>query len=149
MTGYDSPILTLLYDGLCPVCSREIALLRRLDRHRRLAFEDIAADAFDPSRYGLTMDEVIGSMHARRSDGTIVTGMEVFRLAYDAVGMGWMLAPTAWPLLRPIADAGYRLFARIRPRLSSLDATCDDGRCAVTPPARRSSSTAPAPDPGR
>ena len=29
-------------------------------------------------------------------------GMAVFRLAYRAVGLGWLVAPTGWPLLRPL-----------------------------------------------
>lgn len=126
--------LKLLYDGMCPICSREVALLRRLDRRRlRLAFEDIAAEHFAPERYGLTMRQVIGSMHAIRSDGSVISGMQVFREAYAAVGLGWLLAPTRWPVLRTIADVLYRMFARIRPRLSRLGSTrCDSGRCAVS-----------------
>ena len=139
--------IRLLFDGLCPVCAREMRLLERLDRRGRLEFEDIADASFDPSRYGLEMDQVVGSMHAVLPDGSIVVGVEVFRRAYDAVGLGWLLAPTRWPLVRPLADLAYRAFAKIRPRLSRFDpADCDGGRCAVTPRETRSSrSTAVAP----
>lgn len=125
--------IKLLYDGKCPVCSREIAMLRRLDRGRGvIAFEDIAEPGYSPERYGLSMPDVIGSMHAVRAEGTIVRGMAVFREAYAAVGLGWLVAPTGWPLLRPVCDLMYRAFARIRPRLSSFDSTkCATDRCAV------------------
>jgi DCC1-like thiol-disulfide oxidoreductase len=36
------PALTILYDGACPLCIREIALMQRLDRHKRIAFVDVA-----------------------------------------------------------------------------------------------------------
>ncbi|MFO0873530.1 MAG: DUF393 domain-containing protein [Phycisphaerales bacterium] len=135
-----APDITLLFDGLCPVCAREIALLRRLDGRRRrladsaesncrLAFVDITDPSFDPARHGLTMPQVIGAMHGILPDGSVVVGVEVFRRAYRAVGLGWLLAWTNWPLLRPLANAGYRLFARVRPRLSRF--TCEGDRCAA------------------
>jgi predicted DCC family thiol-disulfide oxidoreductase YuxK len=33
--------LTLLYDGACPLCLREVKFLKRRDLHGRLAFVDI------------------------------------------------------------------------------------------------------------
>lgn len=89
---------------------------------------DITAPGFDPARYGATMDELMGQVHAVAPDGSMVTGMEVFRRAYRAIGLGWLLAPTGWPVLRPIADRLYRWFARVRPRLQRRD-SCPDGRC--------------------
>ena len=128
------PSITLFYDGLCPVCAREIRFMRRLDRSRgRVGFEDIASATFIPGRYGLTMSDVIGSMHAVRDDGSIIKGMQVFREAYAALGWGWVVAPTGWPLMRPIFDALYRIFAEIRPRLSKLGncaLRCENGRCS-------------------
>jgi predicted DCC family thiol-disulfide oxidoreductase YuxK len=127
-----APIITLLYDGLCPLCSREVRLLRRLDRGRgRIGFEDITLASFAPELRGLTMEQVIGSMHAVRADGSIVRGMQVFREAYAAVKspLGWLLAPTGWPVLRPVFDSLYRAFARLRRRCSPFKPECEDGRC--------------------
>lgn len=110
----DGP-LTLLYDGACPLCRREMAYLRKLDRGRgRVDGVDISAAGFDPSRYGLTHDEVNGRIYAQRADGTMVSGVEVFRQAYARVGRGWMLKWTAWPGARPVVDAAYRWFAHNR-----------------------------------
>ena len=36
--------LTVWYDGACPLCTREIALMRRLDRARRIEFVDVSDD---------------------------------------------------------------------------------------------------------
>jgi hypothetical protein len=38
--------------------------------------------------------------------------MEVLRRAYDAIGLGWWLAPTKWPILRFASDASYAWIAR-------------------------------------
>ncbi len=127
----------LLYDGECPLCMREVAGLRRLDRGRgRLALEDIAAPDFDPSRYGLDQARVMARIHGILPDGRVVEGMEVFRRAYGAVGLGWLLAPSRWPGLRRLFDAAYRFFARNRLRWTGRQnaVACSSERCAT--PAR-------------
>lgn len=111
--------ITLLYDGACPLCSREMAWLARLDRGRgRLAFEDISTPGFAPTRFGKTAAELDARIHGVLPDGSLLEGMDVFRCAYRAAGRGWLLAPTGWPLLRPLFDRFYRWFARNRHRLT-------------------------------
>ncbi len=125
-----APTLTLLFDGLCPLCTREMRFMRRFDRHGRLVFLDIAAADFDPSRFGLTLPQTMAAMHGVLPDGTVIVGVEVFRRAYSAIGLGWLIGWTRWPIIRPIADCAYRAFARVRPRFSKLE--CDEGgRCGV------------------
>ena len=60
--------------------------------------------------------------------------MEVFRAAYEAVGFGWLAAPTGWTGLRPMFDYGYKLFARNRLRLGGLLVPCGCGRHGGTDP---------------
>jgi predicted DCC family thiol-disulfide oxidoreductase YuxK len=123
---------TILVDGECPLCAKEAALMRRLDKGRgRLAIVDIAAADFDAGRYGTTFDAVMGEIHGVTIDGRLVKGVEVFRRAYAAVGWGWMLAPTAWPGLRWVSDAVYRWFAKNRLRLTGRRGACEGGRCRV------------------
>ncbi len=118
----------MLIDGDCPLCRREAALLRRLDRGRgRLVLVDITGPAFQPAVYGRTMAELMGEIHGVRADGTLATGMEVFRRAYSGVGYGWLLAPTGWPGFRRLFDACYHWFARNRLRLTGR--SCGTARC--------------------
>ena len=77
---------------------------------------------FDPASYGTTLDALNAEIHAVRSDGTLIHGLRVLRLAYDEVGLGWVLRPTGFGPLRGLSDAGYRLFARHRQRISRLAA---------------------------
>ncbi|MDX2148607.1 MAG: DUF393 domain-containing protein [Planctomycetota bacterium] len=130
-SGVSSADFTILIDGACPLCRHEANMMRRLDRGRgRLALVDIATPDFDASRYGTTFDAVMGSIHGVTSDGRLVTGMDVFRRAYAAVGVPWLLGWTAWPLIRPIADRAYRWFAKHRLRLTGRHG-CETGRCAI------------------
>ena len=42
-----APDLTLLFDGGCPLCVREVRFLQRRDRQGRLAFVDIDASDYE------------------------------------------------------------------------------------------------------
>lgn len=118
--------LTLLYDAQCPVCSLEMDHLRERCRDGRLVFEDISQPGFDAARFGLTYEAVDAEIHGVRPDGSVIRGVEVLRLAYAAAGLGWVMRPTGWAPLRPAFDAGYRVFARHRRRISALAAPLID-----------------------
>lgn len=136
--------IRVLFDGECPLCKREITLLERLDRGRGcIGFEDISKAGFDPTAYGLDAEQVMARIHAVLPDGSLVEGLEVFRRAYAAVGLGWLLAPTRWPLLRDVAEAGYRIFARNRLRWTGRANACESGHCTRSHsprPARKASA---------
>ena len=118
--------LTLFYDGGCAVCSLEMDHLRARCRDGRLVFVDIAAPGFDPAVAGTTHAALDAEIHGLAADGTLLRGVEVLRLAYEAAGLGIVLRPTAWAPLAPLADAGYRLFARHRRRISRVAAPLID-----------------------
>ena len=120
----------VFFDGDCPLCMREIDLLRFLDRKRgHLKFTDIAAPDFDPEgQTGLTMDQLMAEIYGRMPDGELVTGMEVFRQLYGAVGLGPLFAPTKWPVLKPVFDSLYSAFAKNRLKLTGR---CTDDGCSV------------------
>ncbi|HYF16213.1 MAG TPA: DUF393 domain-containing protein [Phycisphaerales bacterium] len=122
--------IRILLDGQCAACRREGRFIQRLDRGRGLvAIEDIARPGFDPARYGLSWPQVAGSIHAILPGGSVINGMEVFRRVYGAVGRGWMLGWTAWPVLRPFVDRSYAWFARNRVRW--FGGCRPDGTCVV------------------
>jgi predicted DCC family thiol-disulfide oxidoreductase YuxK len=132
LTGSATGTLTIYYDARCPLCAREIAMLRRLDKGRgRLTGTDIADPAFNPASLGRSREQLMARIHATAPDGTMIEGMAVFREAYRAIGRGWLLAPTGWPALRPAFDALYRMFAKHRVRIGHLfgRTDCDTGAC--------------------
>lgn len=118
--------LTLFYDAACPVCSLEMDHLRSRNEAGRLIFVDISASGFDAVPPGVTMADLDAEIHGLRPDGTLLRGVEVLRLAYAAVGLGWVLRPTGWAPLRPVFDAGYRVFARHRRAISAVAAPLID-----------------------
>ena len=110
--------LTLFYDAACPVCSLEMDHLRERDLAGRLIFVGIGAPGFDAAAHGVTLQAMNAEIHAKRPDGSMLKGVEVLHLAYEAVGLGWVLRASAWPLLRPAFDVAYRGFARHRIAIS-------------------------------
>ncbi|QDT54049.1 hypothetical protein Pan44_20760 [Caulifigura coniformis] len=118
--------IEVFYDGGCPLCRREIDMLRRRNRRQRIRFTDIDAETFDPAAVGKTMDELMAEIHGRLPDGSVISGVEVFRRLYSAVGLRWLVAPTRLPGIAALLNVGYRLFARNRLKLTGR---CKTGVC--------------------
>jgi predicted DCC family thiol-disulfide oxidoreductase YuxK len=110
--------LEFLYDGQCPICSADVARLRKADHHQRLIFIDITATDFNPRTYCRSQEALLARIHARRADGVIIEGPEVFRLALEAIELGWLVAPTRWPLFSQATEIGYTWLARHRGSIS-------------------------------
>ena len=121
--------LTFLYDGACPLCLREVRFLRRRDHHHRIHFVDVDADDYDPSLWaGISYRAAMTRIHAIRNDGSVLTDVAVFRECYRLIGMGWLYAPTTWPVLSGWVDRFYGLWAAQRLRLTGrceLNSLCD------------------------
>lgn len=105
------------FDGACPLCQREIALMRRLDKRGAIEFVDVAdGDASCP----IDRAALLARFHARE-DGQIVSGAAAFAAMWRAI-----------PLLRPLGLAArnrlvlaglerlYLAFLRVRPRLQRV-----------------------------
>jgi predicted DCC family thiol-disulfide oxidoreductase YuxK len=122
----------VFFDGECPLCVREIELLRRLDRQgQRIRFTDIQGAGFDASAVGLTYADLMRRIHGRLPDGTLIDGVEVFRRLYEAVGFRRLVALTRLPGISGALDLAYTLFAKNRLRFTGR---CTPELCA--PPAR-------------
>jgi predicted DCC family thiol-disulfide oxidoreductase YuxK len=123
----------VFYDGDCPLCMREIRMLMRRDRDGRIRFTNLTDPSFDPSTLGLSHETMMKKIHGRLPSGQLIEGVEVFRRLYDAVGFSWLVQMTRWPVIAPLLDAGYTLFAKNRLRLTGR---CDAESCAVPPRSR-------------
>lgn len=119
----------VFYDGECPLCTREITMLRRLDRRHRILFTDIAEPGFDAKALGTDQDALMDRIHGRLPDGTWIEGVEVFRRLYGAVGFAWLIPLTRLPGIAHLLDWGYHTFAKNR--LKWTGRCAPDGTCAL------------------
>ena len=109
--------IVVWFDGSCPLCRREIALMRRLDRRRAIDFVDAAEDA---NVCPTSRADMLAQLHAWE-DGQLFTGAAAFAAMWRAI-----------PLLRPfgllarsphmlgLLERLYRVFLRARPGLQML-----------------------------
>ncbi|WP_298162289.1 thiol-disulfide oxidoreductase DCC family protein [Brevundimonas sp.] len=106
--------LEVWFDGDCPLCRREIALLRRLDRKGAIVFTDVASgEGYCP----IDRTELLSRFHARE-DGRLVSGAEAFAAMWRAIPV---LAPLGRLARNRRVLAGleqlYLAFLRVRPGL--------------------------------
>lgn len=108
------PTVTVWYDSGCPLCTREIAMMRRLDRRGAIEF----VDALDPeAACPIDRAELLARFHAKE-DGRLLSGAAAFAAMWRAIPLLRPLGIMArWPVLDRLFEFAYRGFLRVRPRL--------------------------------
>ena len=128
----------VMYDRACPLCRAEMQRLRARDRVGRLLLVDISAPGFEAVRWGFTQQALASALHVLTGDGEWLIGMPAIRHVYAQVGLGWVMAPTAWPVISSLADLAYRYVAPNRfvlsrwLGLSPATIVCSHAQCDVT-----------------
>jgi predicted DCC family thiol-disulfide oxidoreductase YuxK len=116
----------LFYDGGCPLCRREIAHYRRLDRAGRVDWVDLYAQPDLAERYGVSWHTAMQRIHLLEIDGRLVTGAHAFAALWRRLpGYHWLARLVSLPGVLPLLDRGYASFARWRwRRRKACDAEC-------------------------
>ena len=109
--------LLIWFDGACPLCRREIALMRRLDRRGAIRFVDVASeDATCP----LDRAAMLARFHARE-DGQVLSGAAAFAAMWRAIPLLRLLGLAARnPRILALLERLYLRFLRVRPTLQRL-----------------------------
>ena len=112
-----SSCMTVLYDGACPLCRREIGLYRDLPASAPLRFEDVS-DPATALPEGVSRSRLLARFHVRQADGRLLGGAQAF-LAMWAVLPGWRWLARAGriPAVAWLMERAYRGFRRLRPVL--------------------------------
>ena len=110
--------LTVYFDGDCPICRREIDLMKIFNRKNHLKFIDFAASSYLPEEHGLSPCDLGQVIHARWADGTLITGVEVFREMWEAIGLRALARLARRPMINKLLVRAYDWFARNRLRLT-------------------------------
>ncbi len=106
-------LVEVWFDGDCPLCRREIALMQRLDRRGSIRFIDVAGGG----EVSCPIDRaaLLARFHARE-DGRMVSGAEAFAAMWRAIPL---LAPLGHMArnrtVLAVLERLYGLFLRIRP----------------------------------
>ena len=118
----------VLYDGSCPMCSREIAFYRRQAASARLEWVDISRETDTESRFGIRHDDAMRRFHVRDQEANWQTGAFAFAELWSHFP-GWRLLAKLLRLtgLVPLVDRVYERFARWR-----LKRQCKNGSCSTS-----------------
>ena len=109
------PKLTVWFDGGCPLCRREISLMRRLDRRGAIQFVDVATDQ---SSCPIDPRALLQRFHAQEHDGPLLSGAAAFAAMWRAVPLLRPLGIMAhWAPFLALLEFAYGGFLRVRPRL--------------------------------
>ena len=112
--------LTVLYDGACPLCRREIGVyrgLQQLQANAPVCFADVN-DAALPLPRGITREQLLARFHVRGRDGQLLSGAQAFLALWAALpGWRWLALAGRLPGAAWVMERGYQLFLRWRPML--------------------------------
>ena len=79
-THQPAPALTVLYDGACPLCRREIAVYRDLQPLQLgspVCFADVSNTALTLPA-GTTREQLLARFHVMGRDGQLLSGAQAF-----------------------------------------------------------------------
>jgi predicted DCC family thiol-disulfide oxidoreductase YuxK len=125
------PNVTLFYDGLCPLCSREISHYRVKPGAEALRFVDITDPKFDAVGQGLDPKRIHRLMHVKVGEELRV-GLDAFIAVWEALpSYRWLASLARLPGLHALFTLGYHSFALMRPWLPRRKRPlCESGTCA-------------------
>ena len=108
--------LTVMFDGACPLCRREIGLYQSLTPLENVAWLDVsdATANLNPS------DQVqyMARFHVRQKDGSLLSGAAAFvALWLTMPGWRWLGRFSRLPGVTPLLELAYRGFLHLRPTL--------------------------------
>lgn len=117
--------LSILYNGACPICSREIAHYQRLARRHGAAVDFQDLNIADLAQWGISADAARRRLHARQGQCR-VDGLPAFRALWAQLpGWRWLARLTGLPLIRPLAALAYdRVAAPLLYRRSCRASVC-------------------------
>ena len=119
-TTPSSPELTVLYDGDCPLCRREIGIYRNLRSDTPVCFTDVSNEAV-PLPNGTTRQQLLARFHVQRHDGELLSGAQAFLALWSVMpGWRWLAFAGRLPGVAWLMELTYRLFLRVRPALQRL-----------------------------
>lgn len=125
--------VTVYYDGLCVLCSREIDHYRRQAGSEGLLFVDITDALFNAQNEGVDPLLVHKVMHVKAASGELKTGVDAFITIWQQLPKYQRIAKIAQnKTVQRVLNVGYQGFVKIRPYLPRKSRDCESSPyCAL------------------
>ncbi|WP_328824440.1 thiol-disulfide oxidoreductase DCC family protein [Thalassotalea algicola] len=129
-------ILTIFFDGSCPLCTLEMDKLKQYDHNNAIELVNIHQADFQFHYPGIDVDKAMRILHGYYN-GEVLLGLNVTHRAWTLVGKGVYVAPLAMPIFKQIAHICYLVVAKYRKPISQFlyrnfqlgKNTCDKRSC--------------------
>ncbi|MCE2570917.1 thiol-disulfide oxidoreductase DCC family protein [Motilimonas eburnea] len=139
MTAKNVAELTIFYDALCPLCKREMKHIKQRDHLNKVALVDINQIDFEQRYPHICRQKANDILHGQTASGEILLGLDVTHQAWSLIGYGKWVSLLRKPLIKPVADKAYLLFAKHRYNISLLLTgkkrleyqACNDNTCST------------------
>jgi predicted DCC family thiol-disulfide oxidoreductase YuxK len=116
--------ITIFYDGACSICRREMERYRAKDKNTKSKPIIANHSNFDPKNEGLDPQKILDYIYAKDQNGKVVYSVEAFVWIWEACGYKFLPILVRLPLIKQLARAFYRLFARYRYKISREKLVC-------------------------
>lgn len=128
--------LTVLYDGGCPLCRREIAHVQGLAKEgSALCFVDISTTSDTrpaTDRFASDRQALLARFHVQREDGSRLSGAAAFVAMWARLpGWRWAARLAQLPGALTLLEAAYRGFLLMRPALQAIARRSDTRNAAA------------------
>ena len=115
MTPSTLPLLTLYFDGGCPVCTREIGFYQRRRGADRIRWINLAQCEDSDLGADLKREAAYARLHARWPNGQLVSGAAAFAALWQALPAISLVGHiAALPGVVHLLEWGYRGFLKVR-----------------------------------
>ena len=116
-------VVKVWFDSACPLCAREIKIMRKLDWFNEVDFVDVLSTPDCPTQ----REHLLERFHAQRLGGPLLSGAAAFALLWRSLPLLRPLGEIARiPFVLRILEILYLRFLAIRPKLQIIFANRGD-----------------------
>ena len=116
-------VVKVWFDSACPLCAREISIMRKLDWFNKVDFVDVLSTPDCPTQ----REHLLERFHAQRHGGPLLSGAAAFALLWRSLPLLRPLGEIARiPFVLRILEILYLKFLAIRPKLQIIFANRGD-----------------------
>ena len=108
-------MITVYYDGICSLCSREIAHYKKIAPPNIIRWVDVNKDISELSNYGISQIDALKYLHVIDQTGQIRIGADAFELIWSLLPRWKFLSIIIRvPIVKYFAKYVYTIFANKR-----------------------------------
>ena len=126
-SAFGCEALTVMFDGACPLCRREVGVYQALEPLEPVAWLDVSDVSQTPANISPEdRARYLARFHVRKRDGQLLSGAAAFVALWQTMpGWRWLGRMGTLPGVTPILEVLYNGFLHVRPNIQRLVRTLD------------------------